>query len=371
MKKILNISWCLLLVLGFASCDSDDDHLDTKSVGGYAYLSDRSISVFDTNADLTIDLFTAEGVTAESIEILQDGQVIGNGTVSGETASFNTSILGALEADSYPVAIRTTYSNGNTSLDYFSVSAGHAISLDGDNPVETNMDDLPQETIAYEVETFSATVDNVSLWLKKNEDGTYVEQTGVTLSTEGDAVVLEDTDYASLNLMEGDVLYYQFVAESGSLTDSAEGSIEIKAKSFDTSGSVTLSSDPMMDNLDLTTGEVTADGGEIAYLDPTGFQVVNGAAIEFVSVSDTYFDTLSEDVINAREAFMAGSTVTTATNVDQGDVFVYQATRDVEDEDGNVTTVTTYGIMEIDSVTTVTVDGESVTSIDISYGEGS
>lgn len=368
MKKYLNLSWCLLLVLGFASCDTEDDYLETKTIGGYASLSDRSISVFDTNENLTIDFFTAEGVTAESVEILQDGEVIGSGTVSGETATFNTSILGSLDVDSYPITIRTTYSNGNVSEDSFSVSVDHAISL-GDNPAETNMDDLDDVVLEYEVSTFNASVDDVSLLLKKNEDGTYVDS-GVTLSTESGTVDLSETNYQTLNLSEGDILYYKFVATNGTMTDEAEGTIEIVPKAFETSNTVTLSSDPTMDNLDLATGEITAEGGEIVYLDPIGFEVVTGADMDFVQVADSFFDTLSEDVINAREAYMAGTPVTSFTDLENGDTFVYSATRDITDEDGNTETVTVYGVLKIGAVTTVTVDGDEVVSYEISYAEG-
>lgn len=370
MKKYLNLSWCLLLVLGLASCDTEDDYLETKNIGGYATLSDRSISVFDTNEDLTINFFTAEGVTAESVEILQDGEVIGSGTVSGETGTFNTSLLGDLEVDSYPIRIRTTYSNGNVSEDSFSVSVDDAIVLGEDNPSTTNMDDLDDVTLAYEVSTFNATVDDVNLLLKANEDDAYVDS-GVTLSNESGTVDLSDTNYADFNLSEGDTLYYKFVAESGTMTNEAEGTLAITPKGFETSGSATISTDDTMDNLNLATGEVTAADGEIAYLDPAGFEVVEGTDIDFVQLSDDYFEELSRDVINAREAYMAGSPETSFTNLSIGDIFAYKATREVEDEDGNMETVTVYGILEIESVTTIDVDGEQQVSLDISYAEGS
>jgi hypothetical protein len=370
MKKYISLSWCLLLVLGLASCDTDDDYLETKNIGGYASLVDSNISIFDTDENLSIEFFTAEGVTAESVEILQDGEVIGSGTVSGETATFNTSILGDLEVDSYPIRVRTTYSNGNVSEDSFSVSVDNAIALGDDNPTETNMDDLADTTLEYELSTFNASVDEVTLLLKKNEDGTYADS-GVTLSSESGSVDLSETNYAELDFEEGDTLYYNFVASSGTMTDEAEGTLVINPKAFEVSNSVTLSSEETMDNLNLATGDITAEDGEIAYLDPAGFEVVNDADISFVQLSDDYFDDLSMDVINAREAFMAGTTETSFTNLSMGDLFAYEVTREVEDEDGNMETVTLYGILEITSVTTTDVDGVQTTSLEISYSEGS
>ncbi|MGB7843853.1 MAG: hypothetical protein WBL21_13740 [Salinimicrobium sp.] len=227
MKKYLNLSWCLLLVLGFSSCDTDDDGMrdEPTDIGGYAYPSQRSITFFDVNEDLNINFFTAEGVTAQTVEILEDGTVIGTGTVSGETGSFNTSILGDLEPGSYPLRIRTTYSNGNVSEDPFTVSVGHPVNLGEDNPMEVTMDELSSVELEYEVSTFGAAIDEVLLMLKKNDAGTYMDS-GVTLEESG-TVELSETNYQDLNLAVNDTLYYKFTAESGSLMDEAESYIVI------------------------------------------------------------------------------------------------------------------------------------------------
>jgi hypothetical protein len=372
MKKYLNLSLCLFLALGFVSCDTDDEGIETKDVGGYAYLSNRSITVFDTNEDLSIKLFTAAGVTAETVEIVQGGSVIGTATVSGETASFNTSILGAFEFEdedgdihptgSFPIKLRTTYSNGNVSTDAFTIAVKHAITLDKDNPSSTNMDDLMDVELAYEVSTFAATVDDVMLEVKEGSEGTY-KDTSLDLSTEGEAVALSSIDFAALgmDLQVNDTLYYRFTATSGTLTDSASSKLVISPKAFTASGSGVLSSDDEMSTLDF----------DLEFLDPTGFQVVSGSDLELVMVADDYFDNVSEGVISAREAFMAGTPVTSYTNVENGDVFVYSATRQVEDEDGNTEDVTVYGTIKVSSVTTTTVDGNTTVYYTVSYAEGS
>lgn len=371
MKKYLNLSLSLFLVLGLASCDTEDESIDTKNIGGYATLSTRSVTVFDTNEDLNINFFTAEGVTAESVEILQDGTVTGTATVSGETASFSTSMLGDFTFEdedgeisstgSYPIALRTTYSNGNTSLDYFTVSVGHAIEL-GDNPSETNMDDWAEEELTYEVGTFAATVDNVTLEVKEGSEGTY-QMTSQVLPTDGEGtVVVGDIDFAALgmNFQVNDTLYYRFTAHSGSLTDSASSSLAITPKAFMTSGSGTLSSNAEMSDLDF----------DLEYLAPTGFQVVEGSDLEIVALPADYFDTIDEGVISAREAFMAGTKVTSATNLQNGDVFAYSATRVIENEDEEEVEVTVYGIITIGEVTNTNVDGETTTSFVVNFSEG-
>lgn len=371
MKKYINLSWCLLLVLGMASCDTDDDIRDEpRDLGGYATLTNSSISVLDTNSDLNIGLYLAPGVTAETVEIIQDGQTVGTATVSGETASFNTSILGDLEAgSSESIRIRTTYSNGNVSEDPFSVSVSHAISLGEDNPTQANMDEIDAVTLAYDVFTFSASVDNVELELKKNEAGTYADSGVVLPNEQGEGeVVLSETNYETLNLTVGDTLYYRFTVSSGSLSDTAESFVAVVPNEFESSHSATLSSDPAMNQLDLSTGDSFADGaeeGDIRFLAPSGFEVIN-SNMAIVEVSNGFF--ADADVISAREAFEAGTPVTVSpANLENGDTFVYRVTRDVENEDGEVETFTYYGVLEIGNITSV--DG-TVVSYEVNFAEG-
>ena len=59
--------------------------------------------------------------------------------------------------------------------------------------------------------------------------------------------------------------------------------------------------------------------------------------------------------------------ITSATNLPNGDVFVYRVTREVEDEDGNVETLTYYGVMRIGSFTVV---DDTAVSYKIDYAEG-
>ncbi|MGA9326425.1 MAG: hypothetical protein WBV47_10280 [Salegentibacter sp.] len=379
MKKYFKyLSFGLLAAISLSSCDAEDDLPQSTDVGGYSYLSQRSITAFDTNADLNINIFTAQGVTAQSIEVMQDGQVIGTANISGESATFNTSNLDSVATgkDSWPVKLKTTFSNGNVSEDSFTISAADVITIDGDNPSEVTLDSLSTVSLSYDTFTRSATIDDMSLWLKKNSDGTYTDS-GVDVSADGGTINLSSTNYDQLNLEVNDTLYYQFNANSGSLSASAESYITIVPKAFTSSNSATLSSDPGMNQLNLQSGEITADGdanGEIAYLAPAGFTVVNNADISFVPAPSDYFD--NADVLSAKQLFEAGATsgteVTSVTNVAQGDTYVYKATRAVMDEDGNPTGETTvvYGVIKVENVTTTTTNGNTVTTLDLSVSEG-
>ncbi|SHG43848.1 hypothetical protein SAMN05444483_11238 [Salegentibacter echinorum] len=381
MKKYIKpISLSLIIAFGFASCETDDDGFDNdlNDLGGYATLVDNSISRFDRSSDLNIKLFTGEGVSVETVEIVQDGSVIGQATLTGDnTATFNSSILGDYtfpdedgvdqETGSYPIDIKTTYSNGNVTSDDFSVAVNKAISLE-DNPSETTMDSLSSVELGYDVSTFSAGVDAVTLELKKNSDGEYMDS-GADLSTDGGSVVLNETDYEDLDLAVNDTLYYRFTANSGSLMDAVSSQLVITPKAFQNSNSVTLSKDAGMNQLNLQTGTIAANGTEnsdIRYMTPTGFEVIDGSDASFVKADDS-FDIENADVLSTKAAFEDGSIITSATNLENGDVFIFKDTREIEDEDGEVETKTFYGVFKVGNVTSVNGD---VVSFDIEYSDG-
>jgi len=188
------------------------------------------------------------------------------------------------------------------------------------------MDSIYSRTLDYEVSTFSANVDAVTLELKKNSDGTY-SSSNVDLATEGGSVKISETNYTDLNLMVNDTLYYRFTGTSGSLTDEVIGQLAINPKVFTNSNSITLSDDITMNQAYLGTGEISGqgtEGAEIRFVAPTGFEVVDGANIDFVQVSDDFYD--GADVLNARMAYEDGSPKGSFTNLENGDTFVYKTT---------------------------------------------
>jgi hypothetical protein len=232
MKQFLKyISFSLVLALGFTSCDADDDNQldDVRDVGGYAHLTNTRISQFDTDSDLNIDIFTASGVTAETVEIIHDGAVIGTADISGETATFSSSVLGDIAAGSYPVRVRATFSNGNVSERPFTITVVNSLTISADNPDEASLTELPEVELDYDTYNLAATIDNVDLHLKNGSAGTYMDA-GVDVDG---AVEVGDTNYQQLNLAVNDTLYYRFTATSGTLSQSAESYIVIVEESED------------------------------------------------------------------------------------------------------------------------------------------
>lgn len=231
MKKQFRYLSFLLLVMGFVSCEADDEtDLPTENVEGYVHLRDRKISTLDQNEELKLSLFTNNGVQIQSITIEdEDGNVIATPTISGDTlATFNSSTLGDL-SESIDVRVVSILSNGKIANDFAAIKVYDAVKLGGDNPTSFSIDSLASASTAlsYDISTFRASVDKVDLFLKKNSKGTYMN-TNHDLSTEEGTVVLNSTNYETLNLAVNDTLFYKFAASSGSVTKETEGNIIIK-----------------------------------------------------------------------------------------------------------------------------------------------
>ena len=232
MKNNLKyLSLLSLIVLGFTSCDDEDDGYQDKIVDteGYAYLADQTISSFDKNEPLTIDLYNAEGVTFNSVEVMQDGEVISTAEISGETATFNSGVLGDIEIDNeFDVVIESQLSNGLTPRDPFTIGVVSPISIDGDNPAELSLEEISEgASLVYSTYTLSAPIDSAELSLKKNSAGSYADS-GADVSTEGGEIDLTSTNYESLDLAVNDTLYYQFEVNSGELSETDSSYIVIK-----------------------------------------------------------------------------------------------------------------------------------------------
>lgn len=228
MNKIFkHIALGVALSVAFVSCD-DEREVPTTGIGGYAYLSETSISSFDENANLDIKLITKDGVTFNSIEVSTETASEMATIASDELATVNTAFLGTLSEDAYEVFISSELSNGKMAGDYFTISVDNPISISEDNLAEATLDTLPNVEVAYELFTNTASIDDVMLSLKKNSDGIYADSGATGLSTvDGGSVLLSDTNYQALNLVVNDTLYYKFTATSGSLSADAEGQMVI------------------------------------------------------------------------------------------------------------------------------------------------
>jgi len=382
-KHFKSISLCILIAVGFSSCTTDDNSLDPTNLGGYAHLTDRKISVFDTNADLNLNIITNSGVTVTAVEIQQDGAVIANATISGETASFNSSTLlpasgnefvfiddddVSHQTGSFPLFISSTLSNGKTAGDPATVSVVDAISFD-ENPGSVMFMDSTTTILSYETFTHSAIIDDVTLFWKKNKLGTYAES-DLVLDVDGEEFNLADIDYDAFDAKANDTIYYKFVATSGTLSQEIVAKIAILPQSFGAATNATLSPEAGMNEFNLGSGEYAIEGetGEMSFTDPSGF----GLAVDFVKATvptgmtaEEYFN--NTDLMVAEAAYNAGTKLTSVDNVSDGDVYIYKATRTITDEDEVESDLVFYGIIKIDN--TIVVNG-TANSFEFKYAEG-
>jgi hypothetical protein len=377
-KHFKSISLCILIAVGFSSCETDDSSLPPTELGGYVHLTDRTISLFDTNADLNLNLLTNSGVTVTAVDILQDDAVIATAVISGETASFNSSKLGEfvfLDDDdeeqptgSFHVFVSSTLSNGKMAGDPFTINVVDAISFD-EKPGSVKFMDSTTTILSYETFTHSATIDDVTLFWKKNEAGTYVKSDSV-LDVDGEEFNLADIDYDAYDAKANDTLYYKFVAKSGALSQEIVAKIEILPQSFGAATNATLSPDAGMNEFNLGSGEYAIEGetGEMSFKDPSGFDL----AFDFVKATvpagmtaEEYFN--DTDLMVAEAAYNAGAKITSVANVSNDDVYIYKITRTITDEDEVDADFVFYGIIKIDN--TIVVNGTE-NSFEFKYAEG-
>ena len=231
--KLLGVG--LLLTAGVVSCSTDDfaERSDVSTVNGYANLTDRKISVFDTDAVLSMKLFKGDAsISFDNIEVVLDSVTTTTATVSDDTtATFNSSFLGDLEVDSYGITVNSTLSNGNKPKDNFTINVVNPVSISEDNVEKASLDTLANIALDYSTYTFNAPKDNVVLSLKKNEAGTYAASGAGQLDGDGGSVLLKDTNYEGLNLAVKDSLYYKYTISSGSKSADASGYIVILPES--------------------------------------------------------------------------------------------------------------------------------------------
>lgn len=379
-KNIKYASLCLLVAVGLISCEADDSFKDEPvDVGGYVHLLDRSITSFDANEDLELKVITQSGVTVEQVEILRGDNVIADATISGEIATFNVSLLGTPDVDddgasldSYALKVRSTLSNGKTAVNSVNISIVDAITID-EIPSSIRLQDTTEAVLAYSTFTSHATIDDVTLFVKKNSEGTYVENTmDLAVDADEEEIDIAKLDYSAFNLQVNDTVFFKLVAKSGELTESAEEAVVIIAQDFDASSTAELSNDSTMSLYHLGDGEYVDADGEIQFVDGFGFETLNG--IEFVKVTLPDGTTASEyfnetDLLEAESTFMAGTKMTTTTDVMMGDVFIYKVSRTIEAEEEGESdeTVVSYGIIKIGDTTTT---NDSTNSFEFEYAEG-
>jgi len=379
MKNNFKYLILAFLAIGIYSCDDEEYSLEGADIGGNSVLTDKKISLFDTNEDLNIDLFTADGLTVNSIVVNKDGSKIADATVNGASASFSTSSLGTFmfgddldeTTGSFSVDFLSTLSNGQTYTNDNTIKVVHAIEMDEEQATVKYMDTTSQ-VVSFSTFTKYATIDNVVVAWKKGKLGTYAEDSNYTFDDDNMEIELNDLDYINdYSLVAGDTLYYKFTATSGALTDFAETSIAIKAQLMDgaTAGLVSTTST----EYSFTNKE--AKNGEIEFVSPLGFTVVAPAAMELEFVEITlpagvtagdYFST--GDIVDAITQFNNGPTMVSTSNLVKDMMYAYKIIRVEKNEDDEDVNQTYYGLLKIGDI--VLTNPTSKEEVNFDFKEG-
>ena len=389
IKEILFILIAILVI----GCDEDNDNASfgpINATGTNLTLTTLSLTNLDEDHPMVISIETDEVNPVESIEILLGSNEVPSGiaTISDNSATFNSSILGSLK-DKSSIAIRTlaTLKDGSTiEKQQSAISISKAISLSTTitafKLADTN--DTENDTLAFETSTKSATISSVSLEWKKGINGTYASTSplGRAFEIEGDTIPFVNLDASTYGygLEIKDTLYLKFSATSGSLIDVIETSIPVIAsQTLEATSTATLFSDVTKNKLNLETAATYADDdaegeGEIKFKAPLGIEIEGSTSLEFVKITDlssekSYLDTAEKffaekDLMKIKEYFDAGTGVTEITTASKDDLYVYKISRTVESED-----IIKYGILLIGDTKTTTINGETMSEINIEYGE--
>lgn len=370
MKNIKIIFLILIVgVLSF-SCKGDDDaDLSGVNVNGNITLS-TSISEFDTNKDMTFNLFSDSGITFDEIKVFEGSTEIATATIdnASNSAVFNSSSLGDFifpddededgddKTGTYPINTISKISNGNSFHNAFTIRVEKELTMD-DEVASVIFADTLKTSISFKTRTSMDNLDFVKVFWKKNFNGTYAEDTDFTFDEDNKKVEFEDvvdmtTKYA---LAVNDTVYFKFSTQKGALTDDVVTTIGIDAQSLENSGSGTINdSSENIFNF--------SDDNSISYTSPYGFSVVAPSTMKFVTTTIDF----DSDIFDVKTAFDSGTQVTSVTNLSQGDIIVYKTDRMVEIDDVNVSKVF-YGILKVDEISLVNGTDESITFV---YKEG-
>ncbi len=375
MKTLIRSIFITSLIVSVASCSDDDVNGATGSSAGgtKVALTDTQISLFDVNSDLSISLESNEGVSITGVEVFDGTGATkqGDATVSGNTATFNSSALTQTAgAFAFPTDEEgVTSPTGSIDIEMvYAISGGNlssasangtldvvnAISFTQEVPALKFNDTATSNVLKYETFTLREDIiDEISVTRRLNKTGAEVPLTGFEI--EKDSINFADAaEYAGF--AKGDTLNYTFVVRSGVLTDTIKTSVRIVPQPFGGGASGTISSDITRNKLDLSTGGTFIDGddkGDLVFEAPQGIKATDDTTpnVQFVLLGVTGADEYGKynDVEQAKIDFDGGAQLTTAQLL-KDQIYVYKLTRDIGTED-DPRVVDVYGTFLVGDIT--------------------
>lgn len=331
MKKIL-LNIAIIALIFAVGCDDDDERYPFTPGAG-VHISSDGLTELDGQV-----VFDVTATNAECTELTVTGDASGTVTLTNGEGSFTASAadLGISDAEDVATLVFTANSEGNPIYEY-SVEVADPISTTAPTVYESD----EEVYLNFEIDPVSATVSDVTVEVKVNS-GTY---TALTESYNAeDSVMIVGSDYAL-----GDKVFFRITGEAGTLSSSKVDSIVVGMYSYENMETFMLDSTTNLayDLIEMTEVDVTTAGDsadiELVVTEFTGgytLGFVSNQNAEFVATTDTAY---WEADINVTEATDFTSAITTDTDVEEGDAFVFRTKRAAD-------TDYTYGILMVKSV---------------------
>ncbi len=331
------------LLFFMASCQKEQE-IETTELGTEFFVSNDSYTSLDSEVTFSIEnqqknlsqiTMYVLGITDADDNSVDPPVSEFNIAISGGEGSVNISSadLGMTEAGwSADYSFKSSYS-GKSIERFGSLSVGNPMSLTSPYIWTENDEDPPEivetavtvyqnndvQYIKYDVSPERANVETMTVETKVN-DGDYTEVAG-TFDPAFDSLAVVGSGY-NVN----DTVYYRFTAASGTHEQSGELDFIVNTVEFANTGGATLDTTSTQ-GFDFVNNEIveaaTADFQMVnVLLTSVGFISNNGT--QFVVSDETMFD--SNDVVQAKAAFDAGTPEAGFPSVEPGDYFIYKTT---------------------------------------------
>ncbi|MDE5421853.1 hypothetical protein L3073_06510 [Ancylomarina sp. DW003] len=349
--------YLLLLALPFIffSCDEESDDFASKIENGELYRMDLSVknpTTLDTKFEVVIDAY----------EVFDKLEVTYNGTTTKLGEVTLTSGAGTFE-DSYATIGLTKIGDSET-LDFIYTNANgikyiQTVDVELVSPFAiTNVSGVIQDNmehyLKFKAGATYATLTDLTLSAKVSDAGTYAEIVDKVYTVADDSILFKGMDY---NV--GDTVFVKFDAVLGTKTHSETVSFVVNmAKFANESEAFMLDTESegfdLMKMVNVGSDEDEADLTFVLGMDNMiGFSSNNAMYVtDFVKTDKALYT--SGDMVKTMADYEAGTKLTSITDVDVDDVYIYMTYRkDVDDIDGDDDKdelIPHYGLLMVSSV---------------------
>ena len=338
----------LMIVVAISGCEENETVVPfSESESLLTFSSHPTSEASFTEIDPVVIPINVAG-NASSVEVRDEsGASVGTVSISSGEGTFTTALTDlGIEAAGSSADLRfvVTEPDGREVRYPFTVNTIAPVSISA--PGELLQNQVPA-FFNFEVSTENTEVSNITVEQKTGAAGTYTPFADEFTATDSVGIM-------GINYSVGDTVFVRVSATSEGLTSASEASAVVGTSTFaNESEEVQLSSDmPAYDLVAATDTVVGSPAADVTFvlgdMNQVGFQSTNGATFVSTDDSDIYDNA---DQVATQSLYESGTPASAVVDVEEGDTFIYQTTRD-----GAVA----YGIIRITDVSrTNDDDGDS------------